>query len=382
MRSYVYHRCLRKEGEDVCGDSVKYTASDENVFFVLSDGLGSGIKANIFSNLTVEIMLTMAAADMPIEEIVRTVSRTLPIDPDRQMAYSTFTVVNVQPSGLTTLVVYDNPDPIIIRGGSLFSPEYQEKPVQDKVLHKAVVQLAQGDTIFLVSDGVTYAGLGQSLSFGWGWDNVAAFVDETQRATRSVEKTVDILIDKVERLYGGHPGDDATVLGAVVRELRRTAVLTGPPMDPADDERVVNEFLVTPGSKVVCGGTTTNILVRETGRVAEVDVSTARDDCPPMGSMPGVDLVTEGVLTISKAIQLVRQTKGDERNLPDDRNGAVELARILLSSDHVKFIVGLRVDPLYQNPLLPLSISLRKYLIEELAGLLRSAGKSVDIDYH
>jgi hypothetical protein len=264
----------------------------------------------------------------------------------------------------------------------VFVPEYKETPVQDKVLHKAVVQLAQGDTIFLISDGVTYAGLGQSLSFGWGWDNAAAFVEETQRTTRSVDKTVDIVIDKVERLYGGHPGDDATVLGAVVRGLRRTAVLTGPPMDPADDERVVNEFLMTPGSKVVCGGTTTNILVRETGRVAEVDVTTARDDCPPMGSMPGVDLVTEGVLTISKAIQLVRQTKGDERNLPEDRNGAVELARILLSSDHVKFIVGLRVDPLYQNPLLPLSISLRKYLIEELAGLLRSAGKSVDIDYH
>ncbi len=382
MRSYVYHRSLRKEGEEVCGDSVKYTASDENVFFVLSDGLGSGIKANIFSNLTVEIMLTMAAADIPIGEIVRTVSRTLPVDPDRELAYSTFTVVNVQPTGLTTLIVYDNPDPIIIHDGSLFAPVYEDKPVQDKILRKAVVQLAQGDSIFLVSDGVTYAGLGSSLSFGWGWDNAAAFVEETQRATKSAEKTVNAVIDKVERLYGGHPGDDATVLGAVVRELRRTVVLTGPPMDPADDGRIVSEFLVTPGSKVVCGGTTTNIVARETGRVAEVDINTARADCPPMGSMPGMDLVTEGVLTISKAIQLIRQAQGDDRRLPDDRNGAVELARVLLGSDHVKFIVGLRVDPLYQNPLLPLSISLRKYLIEEMAGLLRAAGKSVDIDYH
>jgi hypothetical protein len=382
MRSYVYHRSLCKAGEEVCGDSVKYTASDENVFFVLSDGLGSGIKANIFSNLTVGIMLTMAAADMPIGEIVRTVSRTLPIDPDRGMAYSTFTVVNVQPTGLTTFIVYDNPDPIILRNGALFIPEYEEKVVQDKILHKAVIQLSQGDTIFLISDGVTYAGLGMSLRFGWGWENTAAFVEETQRTTQSVEKTVDVLIDKVERLYGGRPGDDATVLGAIVRSLRRTVVLTGPPMDPADDAQVVNEFLQTPGEKVVCGGTTTNIISRETGRVAEVDVNTARPDCPPMGSMSGADLVTEGVLTISKAIQLVRQANGDERNLPDDHNGAVELARAMLGSDHVKFIVGLRVDPLYQNPLLPLSISLRKYLIEELAGLLRTAGKSVDIDYH
>ncbi len=382
MRSYVYHRSLCKAGEEVCGDSVKYTASDENVFFVLSDGLGSGIKANIFSNLTVGIMLTMAAADMPISEIVRTVSRTLPIDPDRGMAYSTFTVVNVQPSGLSTFIVYDNPDPIILEKGSLFRPEYEEKVVQDKILRKAVVQLAPGDTMFLISDGVTYAGLGTSLRFGWGWEDAAAFIERTQHATQSVEKTVDEVIDKVERLYGGRPGDDATILGAVVRDLRRTVILTGPPMDPDDDVRVVNEFLQTPGEKVVCGGTTTNIVCRETGRTAEVDVATARPDCPPMGSMPGVDLVTEGVLTISKAIQLVRQADGDEQNVPRDRNGAAELARTMLRSDHVKFIAGLRVDPLYQNPLLPLSISLRKYLIEELAGLLRTAGKSVEIDYH
>jgi len=153
-------------------------------------------------------------------------------------------------------------------------------------------------------------------------------------------------------------------------------------MDRSDDSAVVNEFLQTPGFRIICGGTTTNIVARETGREAEVDVATARKDVPPMGSMAGVDLVTEGVLTISQTIQLLRQSKGDDRNLPADRNGAAELSRALLGADHIKFIVGLRVDPLYQNPLLPLSISLRKYLIEELVGVLRSAGKSVDIDYH
>ncbi len=382
MQPYVYYRYLCKDGEEVCGDSVKYTASDENVFMVLSDGLGSGIKANIFSNLTVEIMLTMAAADMPISEIVRTVSRTLPIDLERGIAYSTFTVVNIQPTGLTTFIVYDNPDPIIFHDGQLLRPEYAEQLVQDKLLRKATVQLAQGDALILISDGVTYAGLGDDLPFGWGWDSAAAFVTASLKTAVSVEETVNALIDKVNRLYDGHPGDDVTVLGAVVREFRRCVVLTGPPMDRSDDSAVVNEFLQTPGFRIICGGTTTNIVARETGREAEVDVATARKDVPPMGSMAGVDLVTEGVLTISQTIQLLRQSKGDDRNLPADRNGAAELSRALLGADHIKFIVGLRVDPLYQNPLLPLSISLRKYLIEELVGVLRSAGKSVDIDYH
>lgn len=382
MHSYVYHSCLCKDGEEICGDSVKYTASDENVFLVLSDGLGSGIKANIFSNLTVEIMLTMASANMPIAEIVRTVSRTLPIDQERGIAYATFATVNVRPDGLTTFIVYDSPDPIIIHRGALLKPAYTEMLVEDKLLHKTTVRLAQGDAIFLVSDGVTYAGLGDKFPFGWGWAGTAQFIQQSLSANTAVEEVVTLLTDKVRRLYDGHPGDDATVLGLVVRELQRCVVLTGPPMDRLDDHAVVAEFLETPGVKVICGGTTTNIVARETGRTAEVDVTTARKDVPPMGSMDGIDLITEGVLTISRTIQLLRNSQGEERTLPADRNGAVELSRALLSADHVKFIVGLRVDPLYQNPLLPLSISLRKYLIEELAGLLRAAGKSVDIDYH
>lgn len=382
MRSYLYHQALCKYGEDVCGDNFKHTAGEDNAYFVLSDGLGSGIKANIFSNLTVEIILTMAAAEMPLEEIVRTVSKTLPLCKERNIAYSTFTLVKLASSGATDLVVYDNPDPILIKDGELFRPEYSTETLAGKRIRKASLSLRQGDSIFLVSDGVIYAGLGEQLNFGWGWENVAQFVVEAQRRHGSVERTVNELAEATNRLYGGRPGDDATVLGSEIREIRRAVVFTGPPMDPEEDETVVEEFLRASGTKIICGGTTANIVTRFTGQEGDVELDTARDDIPPMGSMPGIDLVTEGTLTMAKAIQLMKDAGLEERNLPQDRNGAVELARQLLSADHVKFIVGLKVNPLYQNPMLPLSISLRKYLVEEMAAQLRKVEKSVEISYH
>lgn len=382
MKSYVFHRNLIKHGEVVCGDSVKYHAGEDRFFFVLSDGLGSGIKASIFANLTVQIIATMAAADMPLNEIVRTVSRTLPTCKERGLAYSTFTMADVTSDGFSELVTFDNPEPIVIHDGKLFRPPWEERTVHDRRIRVASLQLNQGDALFMISDGVVYAGLGHELNFGWQWENVARFVEEHLVQTGSVEQTVDLLTARVRELYGGQPGDDVTVLGAEIRQVRTVAVLTGPPMDPHDDRAVVKDFLAAPGKKVICGGTTANIVSRITKRISEVDISSARRDVPPMGIMEGIDLVTEGVLTISRAIQYMKEAKLDEKALPADRNGATELARALLGADHIKIFVGLKVDPLYQNPLLPLSVSLRKYLAQELIDLLQSAGKSVEAEYH
>ncbi|MEN6630945.1 MAG: SpoIIE family protein phosphatase [Candidatus Polarisedimenticolia bacterium] len=382
MKSFVHHRAINKAGEEVCGDSFRTYAGGDRCFFVLSDGLGSGIKASIFSNLTVRIITAMAAADIPLSEIVRTVSRTLPLCRERGIAYATFTMADVSSDGFCELVSYDNPDPILVRGGKVFVPEWEERTIQDKKVKVASLQLDQGDAIFQVSDGVVYAGLGREMNFGWQWSNVAQFVADAFAETKSVEETVDRLLARVAELYGGEPGDDATVIGSEIRQIRSISLFTGPPMDRADDRKVVEAFLAAPGRKVICGGTTANIVARVTGRFAEVDISSARKDVPPMGIMEGIDLVTEGVLTISRAVQLLKEANLDERNIPEDRNGATELARALLGADHVKLFLGLRVDPLYQNPLLPLSISLRKYLGQELIALLRDAGKSVEIEYH
>ncbi len=383
MRSYVYQASLIKDGEDVCGDTVKYTAVDDSVLAVLSDGLGSGVKANILSRLTVEILHGMGAANLPLEVIFETVTRSLPVCRERGIAYAAFCVAKVGRQGRTQLWCYDTPDPVVISGGQVARPHYDSHDLDGRTVRVADLDLEQGDSIYLLSDGVLFAGLGRTYNFGWGWDHVSEFVAaQLRQSSGSVEATVRALSRQVRDLYGGRPGDDATVLGVEVRDIRRLIVFTGPPVDPDQDAAVTHRFLTTPGHKVVCGGTTANIVARETGWQSAVDFGTARPDVPPMGSMEGLEFVTEGVLTLARTIELIRDAADEPDHLPSERSGATCLARALLAADHVHFIVGLKVHPSLQNPLLPISVSLRRYLIEELERLLTAAGKSVVIEYH
>lgn len=383
MPSYVYHASLIKDGEDVCGDTVKYTAVDDSVLAVLSDGLGSGVKANILSRLTVEILHSMGAANLPLEVIFETVTRSLPVCRERGIAYAAFCVAKVGRQGHTQLWCYDTPDPVVISGGQVAHPDYQCHDLGGRTVRVADLELSQGDSIYLLSDGVLFAGLGRAYNFGWGWDHVAEFVAaQIGRPGGSVAATVRALSRRVLDLYGHRPGDDATVLGVEVRDIRRLILFTGPPVDPDQDAAVTHRFLTTPGQKVVCGGTTANIVARETGWQSTIDLATARPDVPPMGSMEGLEFVTEGVLTLAKTIELVRDAAGEAARLPAERTGATCLAQALLAADHVHFIVGLKVHPSLQNPLLPISVSLRRYLLEELERLLTAAGKSVVTEYH
>jgi hypothetical protein len=94
-----------------------------------------------------------------------------------------------------------------------------------------------------------------------------------------------------------------------------------------------------------------------------------------------VDLVTEGIITLSRALELIRAAGGDPMRLPRDRNGAVLLAEEILGADLLYLLVGQRINEFYQSPLLPKSISIRRSLVEELAQYLRSINKEVIVEY-
>ncbi len=383
MASYVYHGALTKAGEDVCGDTVKYTAVEDSVFAVLSDGLGSGVKANILSTLTVEILHGMGAAGLPLEVIFETVTRALPVCRERGIAYSAFVVAKVDRDGWTQLWSYDMPDPILICDGHVLRPRLEPINIGGRTVRMAELAMSRGDGLFLISDGVPFAGLGQAYNHAWGWNHVADFVASTYAANGgSVSATVKTLIGHVDDLYHHRPGDDATVLGVEVRRVRKLIVFTGPPLDAEADGELVRRFLTTPGEKAVCGGTTANMISRETGWHSEVDAASGRPDVPPMSTMEGIDLVTEGVVTLAKTIDLLRAADGQAERLPDDRNGAVCLARALLAADHVHFFVGLSAHSAGQHPMLPISVSLRRFLVEELQRQLTAVGRSVVVEYH
>ncbi len=170
-------------------------------------------------------------------------------------------------------------------------------------------------------------------------------------------------------------------MGVYVRKPNPVMIFTGPPLDITQDELYAERLLNFPGRKVICGGTTGNLVANYMGETIEMDIPTMRKDLPPIGILKEVDLVTEGILTISKATEIIRKCKGDIARLPSDRNGAVLLAREILEGDSIYFLVGQQINEFYQNPLLPKNISIRRNLIEDLVQLLRSQQKEVMVEY-
>ncbi|MDX2100302.1 MAG: SpoIIE family protein phosphatase [Leptolyngbyaceae cyanobacterium bins.59] len=374
---------LNKKGEELCGDKVKYHKTDKKVTIVLSDGLGSGVKANILSTLTTEILLTMLDADIPLEEVLKTVIATLPICQVRKIAYSTFTIIQINcETNHFTVIDFDNPLPMFFRKGKLMKLATRTEKVLDRQITISEGMLERGDFLGAISDGVLYAGMGVTLNFGWGWDNIAEYIEGVlQQRVHTARTLVRDVIQKTYSLYQGEIGDDTTFVGIYVRKRNPLIIFTGPPLDRETDEVYIERLLNFQGRKVVCGGTTGNIIANYVGETIEMDLSTIRKDLPPIGSLNFVDLVTEGILTISKATEYLRNCDCDLGRLPFDNNGAYLLAREILQADSILFLVGQSINEFYQNPLLPKNISIRRNLIEGLVQLLQSKQKEVTLEY-
>jgi hypothetical protein len=374
---------LNKKGEELCGDKVKFRKTDKKTTIVLSDGLGSGVKANILATLTTEILITMLTADVPLEEVIKTVIGTLPICQVRNIAYATFTIIQINhETNRFKVINFDNPPIFYLSKGKLVNLPNKTEQILGKKINVTEGYLERGDFLGASSDGVLYAGLGETLNFGWGWESIAKYIENlfiTQAS--SARSIIYKVIAETHSLYRGKIGDDATFVGVYVRKKNPLMIFTGPPIEKSEDSLYVERLLKFAGRKVICGGTTGNITAKYLGATVEMDISTMRKDLPPIGKLKEIDLVTEGILTISKAIEILRSCNCDISRLPSDQNGAVLLAREILEADSILFLVGQKINEFYQNPLLPKNISIRRSLVEELVKLLREQQKEVSLEY-
>lgn len=379
----VCESSLNKKGEELCGDKVKYRKTDQKLTIVLSDGLGSGVKANILATLTTEILITMLDADIPLEEVLKTVIETLPICKVRKIAYSTFTIIQVDAATNHFKVInFDNPPCLYFQKGKLAKLETRTEHILGRKISLAEGYLERGDFLGAISDGVLYAGMGVTLNFGWGWDQIAQYVEGVLLQKAHTARTiVQAVIQKTHSLYQGEVGDDATVVGIYIRKRNPLMIFTGPPLDRDQDQVYVERFLDFKGRKIICGGTTGNIVANYLGETIETDLTTIRKEMPPIGTLSYVDLVTEGILTISKTTEYIKTCNCDLSRLRFDQNGAYLLTREILQADSIVFLVGQSINEFYQNPLLPKNISIRRNLIEDLVQFLRSQQKEVTIEY-
>src|SRR6056297_3446155 len=372
---------LNKHGEELCGDNVEIFNSKNRLTIVLADGLGSGVKANILSTLTTKIAGTMLQKGSSIEETIHTVMNTLPVCNIRKIAYSTLAIIDINKSKEATIIQYDNPPIFYKRNGCILDLPYKEMIFGDKIVRFSKIHVKLGDTMTLVSDGVIHAGIGRILNHGWEWSHVSDYLKKQN--IKNSETYNRRLIDTCSNLYGGSPGDDANSVTLKIRKPEVTNIFTGPPEDPGEDKEVVKKFLSQKGKKIICGGTAANIFSRE----MEKDITTSFDyidpEVPPIGNIPGLDLVTEGILTLKKLLnKLEYYSKSIEEISLDKKDGATLLMKILLEeSTHINMWFGRAVNPAHQNPDLPIDLSIKLNIVGKICNLLKSLGKNVSIKY-
>jgi len=382
----TFSRQLHKFGEELCGDHVEIVRTPDNIILALADGLGSGVKANILSTLTTKIAASMLKEGVHFDEVISTMAETLPVCRQRGVAYSTLTICQVKSSGECYLAEFDSPETIFLRQGEVLPLPREERLVFDKVIFESHFTLQHGDTLLLLSDGVIHAGIGASLNMGWRLANVAAYVANLARKNVSLRSMVTSLANTCDQLYASRPGDDATIVGIRAAMPRHLVLLTGPPQNTALDEMVVDRFLSAAGLKVICGGTTAQMVARRLQVTVSTAINTMEEDLPPIATMPGIDLVTEGMLTLTAALAIVRAaalSPGQlaESKLQKNTDGASRLADLLLNQcTHVQLLVGCALNAAHVEHIAP-QLGLRRQLIADLAHYLRLIGKEVVVEY-
>ena len=380
--------CLNKCGEQLCGDRVEIVEQGDNAtVVVLADGLGSGVKANILSTLTAKIISTMMANDMSIEDCVSTIAATLPVCDIRKVAYSTFTIIRIAGSNLEAeLIQYDNPHIIFLRDGKHVDyPEICEM-IDGKAIYKTKLKLREGDAFIAMSDGAIHAGGGQSLNFGWQREQIMEFMETVYDPAFTAKTLSAMLVNECSRLYGGEPGDDTSACTVKIRRREPMNLMIGPPADPKDVNKMMALFFSKEGKHIVCGGTTSTLAAEFLHEPLDVSMPTYIDpEIPPTAKIKGVDLVTEGVITISRVLEYARDYLKDNERYTDwsyKKDGASSIARMLFEeATDINFYVGRAVNPAHQNPNLPIGFNIKMRLIEELSECLKNMGKKIKVSY-
>ncbi len=379
-------KSINHEGEQLCGDHVDIVEQGENSqVIVLADGLGSGVKASILSTLTSKIISTMLAEGLALEDCVDTIAATLPICSVRGVAYSTFTIIHVIANRTVEIIQYDNPPVIFIRGDEIYDYPKTELNIGGKKVLKSVISLQEGDCMIAMSDGCPHAGIGLAYNFGWKWEDIAEFMQALVAVGYTAKTLATMLVDQCDKEYGYHPGDDATACVVKMRKREPMNILFGPPRNRDDCDRMMSLFFSKEGKHIVCGGTTSSIVGKYLGKPVRASLTFERSDVPPIAEIEGVDLVTEGVITLSKVIEYAKDAL-DKNELYEtwgfQRDGASLICHLLFEeATDIDFFVGRAVNPAHQNPDLPINFNIKMNIVDELSDCLRKMGKRIKVSY-
>lgn len=375
--------------EMICGDVFlsERIKKEKRIIAVLSDGMGSGVKANVLATLTASMALNFTKDHRSIRQTAEIIMDTLPVCSRRKVSYSTFTIIDIEFDGATQIIEYDNPNCLIMRGKKIFDPNWRDVVLESqthkgKTLRACTFQAQKEDRIFFWSDGVTQSGMGtKQYPFGWGEDNVSHFVhssierDPFISAREMAKKIVTLSL----RNDNGKSQDDTSCAVIYYRQPRKLLVITGPPYNKDNDTQLAVKAQAFEGKKVICGGTTAEIIAENLGYLYRPGIEITDYDLPPISYMEGINLVTEGIMTLSKVFQILESYKSDSilSNGPAD-----ELVKLLLKSDKIHFITGTSINRAHQDPKLPQELEIRRNVVKRIVSILENKFmKDVSIEF-
>ena len=382
----IGYKSINHYGEELCGDHVDVVERNTNdTVIVLADGLGSGVKASILSTLTSKIISTMMAEGLPIEDCVATIAATLPVCSVRGVAYSTFSILHLLNNRTMEIIQYDNPHVIMLRGGDNYEYARTEMNIGGKKIFKSTISLQENDIFVAMSDGCPHAGIGLAYNFGWKREEIIKFLEGIASVGYTAKTLSTMLVDECFKLYGEKPGDDATACVVRIRKRVPMNMLFGPPSNRDDADRMMALFFSKEGKHIVCGGTTSSIASKYLRKPLRASLSFEQSDIPPIAHIEGVDLVTEGVITVNRVVEYAKDYLKDNtfyEHWSYRKDGASLISQLLFEeATDINFYVGRAINPAHQNPDLPINFSIKMNLVEELSACLKQMGKRIKVSY-
>jgi hypothetical protein len=390
-RFFIEVDCQQKnhDAERICGDVfLSGRVREENrIVLVLSDGMGHGVKASVLATLTATMALNFTREHKEPEKTAEIIMKTLPECSERKMNYSTFTVIEVDYDGNTRILEYDNPECILIRDKKVV--ELERKMIvpggesnAGKKLRLSSFQALKNDRLIFTSDGVTQSGMGTpQFPFGWGNENLANFaIDLTKRNPGiSARELAAKVINAAYRNDGFQARDDSSCGIIYFREPRELLVCTGPPYEKTHDTEIAGMVKDFQGKKIIMGATTGDIIARELGIEIKDGQEFIDPDLPPLSFMEGIDLYTEGILTLSKVERILKKFNN---NTQLGRGPADQVVKLILECDDIKFLIGTRINLAHQDPTSGMDVEIRRTVIKRIALLLEEKFlKKINISY-
>lgn len=370
---------VSKKNGIVCGDQFLIRRTDEHTTYILCDGMGSGIKANIVATMYASHMMHLLDSGFSLYEACENIVGSMHRARTEDCPFAAFTLVRILNDGQYTALAFEAPPPIIIEGKNAIIDHQRFFQIGHEVVGESAGTLKIGDSLVIVSDGITQAGLGVSMRFGWTTENFVDFLDNKLASVKNLEELSALVFAEAYKLSGDMYGDDTTMSILKVRNARQMNILTGPPTFKTYDEDFVNSFLDLQGYKAICGSSTTDMVSRVTSREVKVEKLSPSFAQPPKYGIEGFDLVTEGVITLNQAYNILEEDLEMFEDIDEDSSVQV-LCKEMLEADIVRIFLGGAQNSVNDGlQFKQLGIMPRKNVVKHIVKRLRDLGKIVTV---